>query len=114
MLSRSNKMQQLPVGTMVLTGRLSNHDLTTLLQRLTSRECKQARIRRPAVAESSPDGRRSFGSVSNAVLSVLVEAGSQGLRATEIQGIVQAELGGVVSASSIKNHLAKNCYGEVA
>jgi len=62
----------------------------------------------------APDGRRSFGSVSRAIWDALGEVGSKGLRDSEIHRIVQTELDAMVSASSIKNHLAKNCNGDLA
>jgi hypothetical protein len=52
--------------------------------------------------------------VSGAIVDALLPEGAHGLRATEIHTVVQARLGGSVSASSIKNHLAKNCHGEGA
>src|SRR6266511_3933130 len=96
---------------MDLVGRLSNHDLTTLLHRLTTCDWKQARREQHGAGGVAPDGRRRFGSVSDAIVEALIAAGSDGLRATEIHAVVQAKLGGEVSPSSIKNHLAKNCHG---
>lgn len=68
---------------MVLTGRLSNHELTTLIQRLTTHDWKQADFRRPSASGVAPDGRRKFGTVRDAIVTVLEQAGSD-LRVRDI------------------------------
>jgi len=50
--------------------------------------------------------------VSQAILKVLQRA-PDGLRTRDIHRHVEQLLGGQVSRSSIKNHLAKNCHGEM-
>ena len=81
---------------MDLTGRLSNHDLTTVLQRLTAHDWKQAAAPQRSRSGIAPDGRRKFGTVSDAIVQVLATADSD-LRVREIQKGVEKVLGGAVS-----------------
>ncbi len=102
-----------PVGRLlllrvVLTGRLSNHDLTTLFQSLVAREWKQVERRPPSGGGVSPDGRRKFGTVRDAIVEVLAQARSD-LRVRDIQKGVEDVLGGPVSTSSVKDYLRKGC-----
>jgi hypothetical protein len=77
---------------MSLVGLLSNRGLKALLQFLTSRAWKQAQ-RRPLFARGgAPDGRRKFGTVRDAILAVLEDAGSA-LRVRDIHERVEKLLG---------------------
>ena len=93
---------------MGLVGRLSNHDLTTLLQRLTARDWKPAERQRPSAGGVAPGGRRKFGTVRDAIVAVLVEAGCE-LRVRDIHEGVEQLLGESVSSSSVKDYLRKGC-----
>jgi len=95
---------------MDLTGRLSNRDLTTLLQRLIARNWRQAPPRRTVARGVAPDGRRPFGSVSEAIVKVLAQADAA-MRVRDIHSEVERVLGGSVSTSSVKNHLHKGSRG---
>jgi putative nucleotidyltransferase with HDIG domain len=94
-------------GTMVLTGHLSNRELTALLVVLTARDWEHAPRRFKKNAHGSPDGRRSFGTVSSAIIEVLKHVDSD-LRVRDIHKEVERLLGGPVSRSSIKNYLHKD------
>lgn len=93
---------------MVLVGRLSNHDLTTLLQRLTDRDWKQARRLHPLADGVAPDGRRKFGTVRDAIVAVLERAGGN-LRVRDIHEGVEKLLGESVSITSVKAYLRWGC-----
>src|SRR5438128_2001296 len=97
---------------MDLTGRLSNHDLTVLLQRLTARDWRQAERRHPSAGGVAPDARRKFGTVRDAIVVILEQAGCE-LRVREIQKGVEELLGGRVSGSSVKDYLRKGCRRRV-
>ena len=84
---------------MVLTGRLSNQDLTTLFQRLTARDWKQAPRRLKKSVTGSADGRRRFGTVSSAIIEVL-ERVDRGLQVADIHVEVERRLEGPVARSS--------------
>lgn len=91
---------------MVLTGALSNTEVTTLLQCLTGRDWhKVRRPRKPADGWS--DGRRPFGTVRDAIVEVLSRADSD-LRVKDIQAGVEALLNSPVSRSSVKSYLHKD------
>ena len=90
---------------MDLVGRLSNQDLTTLLQRLTAREWKQARKRQQFVV-GAPDGRRRFGSIRDEIVAALGEVGHE-LRVRDIHHRVEELLGEPVALSSVKDYLRK-------
>jgi hypothetical protein len=87
---------------MDLVGRLSNHDLTTLLQRLTAHDWRQVARPHGSAGGIAPDGRRKFGTVRDAIVQVLANADSD-LRVREIQVAVEEVLGGPVSHSSVKD-----------
>lgn len=91
-----------------LVGRLSNHEVTTLLQRLTSRDWKQVFREQPPARGVAPDGRRKFGSVRDAILTVLAQAGGE-LRARDVHEGVEELLGESVSSSSVRNCLRRGC-----
>ena len=97
---------------MDLTGRLSNHDLTTLLQRLTAGNWRQAEPPQRTTSRIAPDGRRKFGTVRDAIVQVLTQADSD-LRVREIQKGVENVLGGPVPRSSVKDYLRKGCRRRV-
>ncbi len=78
-----------------------------LIQRLTVRDWHQAqRVRKGALGWS--DGRRKFGTVSGAIVQVLVDANSD-LRVRDIRAAVEILLGEEGSPSSIKSYLNKGC-----
>ena len=61
---------------------------------------------------SSVRARREMGSVADAVLQVLKEAGTE-LSYIEIHGRVEQLLGGAVAKSSVKNALARSSQGRL-
>jgi hypothetical protein len=93
---------------MDLIGRLSSHDLTTLLQRLTARDWKQADCRHLSAGGVAPDGRRKFGTGRDAIVAVLEQAGCE-LRVRDIHERVEKLLGEPVSSSSVKAYLRRGC-----
>jgi hypothetical protein len=95
---------------MDLVGRLSNHRVTALYQSLTRRDWHKARPKRSAVVWS--DGRRPFGSVRDAIIEVLAEAGSE-VRVKDIQAGVERLLDGPVSGTSVKAYLRRGCQREM-
>jgi hypothetical protein len=92
---------------MDLVGRLSNPDLTTFFQSLTVHEQRQEGLPQLLAPGVAPDGRRKFGTVRDAIIRVLTEAGSE-LRVRDIHTGVQKVLGEQVSASSVKDYLHKD------
>jgi hypothetical protein len=78
----------------VLTGRLSDHDLTPL-QRLMARDWKQADRRHRPTSGVASDGRRRYGTVRDAIVAVLEQAGCE-LRVRDIHEGVEK---GLVSLS---------------
>jgi hypothetical protein len=93
---------------MGLVGRLSNHDLTTLFQSLTAHDRRQVAPRDGLTSGVAPDGRRKFGTVRDAIVAVLKQAGSE-LRVRDIHEGVEKLLGDSVSRSSVKDYLRKGC-----
>jgi hypothetical protein len=93
---------------MDLTGRLSNHDLTTLLQHLTARSWQQADRRHSLARGVAPDGRRKFGTVRDAIVTVLDQADGE-LRVRDIHAAVEELLGESVSRGSVKAYLRNDC-----
>ena len=93
---------------MDLVGRLSNHDLTGLLQGLTARDWRQAAPRDRPASGIAPDGRRRFGAVRDAIVAVLGEAGVE-LRVRDIHARVEAHLGETVSRGSVKAYMRLGC-----
>ncbi len=106
--SEGSKGSTTPFLTMGLTGRLSNPGLTTLLQRLTAHDWKQAGPPHRSAGGIAPDGRRKFGTVRDAIVQVLAQTDSA-LRVRDIQKGVEKTLGGPVSGSSVRNYLRKGC-----
>jgi hypothetical protein len=95
-------------GGMGLVGRLSNPDLTTLFQVLTSHDWRQPQARQRGESGVAPDGRRKFGTVRDAIVQVLARADSD-VRVRDIHKGVEDVLGGPVSPSSVKDYLRKGC-----
>jgi hypothetical protein len=93
----------------VLVGALSNPDLQDLFQGLTSQHRRKQRRRKPESEGPRPDGRRTFGTVSSAIVQVLTEAQSD-LRVKEIWVEVEQLLGEPVSRDSIKSYLHRGTY----
>lgn len=93
---------------MDLTGALSNSAFQGVLQSLANKNPHKAiGLRRN---QGWSDGRRKFGTVSAAIVTVLSEADSE-LRVREIRACVEALLGSGVSRHSIKGYLHKECRG---
>jgi hypothetical protein len=93
---------------MGLVGRLSNPDLTVLFQSLMAHDWKQASPPRRATSGIAPDGRRKFGTVRDAIVQVLANAGCD-LRVRDVHKGVEEFLGGPVSPSSVKDYLRRGC-----
>jgi hypothetical protein len=89
---------------MDLTGLLSNHDLTGLFQRLTTRDWKQAVQRHLSACDAAPDGRLKFGMVRDSIIAVLDQADGE-LRVRDIHARVEKLLGEPVSRGSVKAYL---------
>lgn len=84
---------------------LSHVEVSDRLERLSHRDwCPVAR-RRQAAGPTGPS-KRKFGTVGDAVVRVLAEAGSE-LRVMEVQLGVEQLLGGPVARSSVKNYLKR-------
>jgi len=97
---------------MDLVGRLSNPEATTLFQRLMAGDWRQAPRQHASASGVAPDGRRKFGTVRDAIVAVLEQAGCE-LRVREIQKSVEDSLGGPVSPSSVRDYLRKGCRRRV-
>src|SRR6266851_1524611 len=93
---------------MDLVGRLSNHDLTALLQRLTTLDWRQDSSRHRHREDVAPDGRRKFGAVRDAIVAVLEQADGE-LRVREIHAGVEARMGEPVSRGSVKSYMRAGC-----
>jgi hypothetical protein len=91
---------------MGLIGRLSNSLTTSNLQCLTSRDWHKARKQLQSANGPQPDGRRPFRSVSQLIIQVLAEAGSE-LRVRDIHTRVEQLLSEAVSRGSVKNYFHK-------
>ena len=95
---------------MDLRGRLSNPELQNLLQCLTNHKPAKPPAYQPKPAAGTKDGRREFGTVSAAVISVLREAGSE-MRLKAIHAEVESLLGGRVSFYSVADYLHRRSRG---
>src|SRR5213594_3041727 len=97
---------------MVLSGGLSNHPLSDLLQCLTSSASVQARRRAPRarVRAGGPGGRRKFGTVSTAIVDVLSATDGE-LAVSAIWAEVERLLGGPVSRFSVSDYLLVRSKG---
>src|SRR5712691_4797583 len=103
------QVRKLP-SSVVLTGVLSDPEFGLFFQSLTSSETHKESRTCKAQPTGSPDGRRKFGSVSGAILQVLMEAQSD-LRVKEIRVSVERLLGSSVSRHSIKSYLHERSFG---
>ena len=95
---------------MDLRGGLSNHLLSDLLQCLTGSDTHQARPQ-PSARAGWPDGRRKFGTVSSAIISVLA-ATHEEMRVEDIRTAVEQQLGGLVSRFSVSDFLLTRSEGK--
>ena len=73
---------------------------------------EQADRRHPSAGGVAPDGRRKFGTVHDAIVAVLEQAGCE-LRVRDIHESVEKLLGEPVSSSSVKDYLRKGCRRRV-
>lgn len=96
---------------MALSGGLSNRHLSDIVNSLTSAPRRQDPPNTPKADHT--DGRRAFGSVGKAVLSVLAEAERE-LTAHEIRLRVEILLQGSVSRYSIAYQLKTRMQGSSA
>jgi hypothetical protein len=89
-----------------LVGRFSNHDLTALFQRLTTRDWKQAGQQHVSARGTAPapDGRLKFGLIRDSIIAVLEQA-DDALRVQDIYAGVEKRLGEPVSRGSVKGYL---------
>lgn len=92
---------------MVLAGRLSNHDLTTRLDRLGAGDWSQSKRRQRHPVGVAPDGRRRFGSLRDAILEVLATSEHE-LSTVEIHRRVEGVIGETVSYGAVKAYLWGN------
>jgi len=94
----------------VLSGGLSNHSFKDLLQCLSRDGSHQDQDRRRSPRAGWPDGRRAFGTVARAVLSVLAQTDSE-MRVKAIHAEVERVLGGSVSRYSVSDYLLTRSKG---
>jgi hypothetical protein len=95
---------------MVLSGGLSNHLLTNLLQCLTRHHARKDPALQPKSRAGWPDGRRKFGTVSGAIITVLTQSGAE-MSVKAIRAEVEALLGGSVSRFSVSDYLLTRSKG---
>ena len=95
---------------MVLSGGLSNHSFAELLQCLTRDTSDQRRHSSSSARAGWPDGRRKFGTVGRAVVSVLTQTDSE-MRVKAIHAEVERLLGGSVSRYSVSDYLLTRSKG---
>ena len=95
---------------MDLSGGLSNHPFKDLLQCLTSHGSDKGRPAKNAPSTGWPDGRRGFGTVSGAIVSVLAQRDSE-MRVKAIHAEVERVLRGSVSRHSVTDYLCKRSKG---
>lgn len=67
-------------------------------------------VREVKTTSGWPDGRRRFGTVSNAIVEVLATADGE-LRVKEVRARVEARLGGPVSRFSVSDYLLTRSKG---
>lgn len=87
---------------------LSHTELSEALEKLSRRDWQPER--RPPLPPYGRPGHRKLGSVTDAVVQVLSDAGSE-MRYVDVHRAVETLLGGPVARSSIKNALAKGSSG---
>src|SRR5436190_17471308 len=95
---------------LVLRGRLSNPDFKDLLQSLTSRKPRKVAASRQKTAPGRTDGRRKFGIVSAAIVSVLAQTDAE-MRLKTIHAEVERLLDGRVSFYSVADYLHTRSKG---
>ena len=95
---------------MGLSGGLSNHRSTDLLQCLTDVLEVKAPRRADAERPGWPDGRRGFGTVGAAIVGVLSRVDS-GMRMRDIHVEVEKTLDGRVSFQSVADYLIRRSSG---
>lgn len=95
---------------MDLSGGLSNHPFADLLQCLTGGDSDQERDRLRSARAGWPDGRRKFGTVSGAILSVLTQTDAE-MRVKAIHAEVERLLDGSVSRYSVADYLRTRSTG---
>jgi hypothetical protein len=95
---------------MGLSGGLSNHSFTDLLQCLTGEGPVQAPRQADRERAGWPDGRRGFGTVGGAIIAVLSGAEWE-MRMKVIHAEVEEELGGSVSVQSVADYLIRRSKG---
>ena len=95
---------------MDLRGGLSNHPFKDLLQCLTRDDSHQDQGRSRALRAGWPDGRRKFGTVSGAIVSVLAHADCE-MRVKAIHAEVERLLEGTVSRYSVADYLRMRSTG---
>jgi hypothetical protein len=71
-----------------------------------ARDWRQAERRRLAARGVSPDGRRKFGTIRDAIVAVLDQASGE-LRVRDIHAGVEKLLGESVPGSSVRDYLRK-------
>lgn len=91
---------------MGLSGGLSNTSFQDLLQCLTADRRRQEQKQPRSERVGWPDGRRRFGTVAAAVVSVLSQTGEE-MAAKTIRAEVEKILGGTVSRHSVSDVLVK-------
>ena len=95
---------------MDLRGRLSNSDFQDLLQSLTSSKTRKAPAKRTKARDGNPAGRRKFGTVGGAIVSVLEAAGSE-MPLKSIHAEVERLLDGSVSVPSVTDYVYRRSKG---
>ena len=88
----------------VLSGGLSNSAFGDLVHFLESREARKGPLRRKTPQAGWPDGGRKFGTVRDAIVTVMARAGGE-MRVRDIHLEVQKELRGQVSRFSVADYL---------
>lgn len=110
---QSAQFQDLCCGScnegMGASGGLSNHDLPALLRLLTEGPARKARL--AAERGGWSDGRKSFGTVSGAVLLVLTAASGE-MRAREIHRAAESLLGCAISRHTVSDFLVSEAGRE--
>lgn len=95
---------------MGLSGGLSNHSFTDLLQCLTDASEVQAPREASKTRAGWSDGRRKFGTVGGAIVAVLRRAEGE-MRMNAIHAEVEETLGGHVSFQSVADYLIRRSKG---
>ena len=96
---------------MDLLERLSNRFTSRIFNTLAEGSWRKADNQAVSEDGPSPDGRRPFGSIRDAVIRVL-DAEPLGLRTRDVHARVELLVGERVSRGSVKAILAARCLGE--